>query len=306
MLEKKIAEWKIEFVRYMKLGKYAKSSIDTYWGAVLPFIWHFKTCELHRLSVSQIGDYILRYDNARTMGQKRYAIQLFYKVCIHQEDKLISLPTAKRPSIIPQVLTIDECVKLFMSIKSLKHRIIMQLSYVCALRRGELLNIRIRHIDGSAKRLFIEQSKGAKDRVVPIPEDTLVMLREYFKIYFKDGYEKDDFLFQGQSKNHEGYSSGSLYAILKRAVKKAGILKKIKFHSLRHSRATHWHNSKVMTLRDIADLLGHSNTKTTEIYIHTGNEDLQDKTTSADEIIKSKISPETLALMNRTQKQLPQ
>ena len=154
---------------------------------------------------------------------------------------------------------------------------------------------------------FIKGSKGHKDRLVPIPPDVKEELIEYLNDRFPNGYMGEEYIFCGQDNfkgiKKEQYSFTSLRNILRKACKRAGILKKIKFHSLRHSRATHWHNSGVMTLRDIADLLGHNSTKTTEIYLHTQNEDLRDKALLAGEIIKSKM---TSSVMAQTQKKIIQ
>lgn len=286
-MEAKIAEWKTDFTRYCKAQNKADTTILTYWQSVTTFIRYFNTISLDRISWKEIADYILQYDNSKTIDQKRYAIQLFYQVCFNQRQKLAKMPHPKKERVIPQVLNISECFAIFSQIKNLKHKAIIQLSYSCGLRISEVLNIKIKHIDGKANTLFIEQSKGAKDRPVPIPEDTLILLRMYFKAYIKN-YNADTFLFTGQSKIHQGYSEASIRAVLKRAAKQAKVLKKIKFHTLRHSRATHWYNAGLQ-IRDIAILLGHNNIKTTEIYIHTGIEDLQTKTIAADDIIKSKL-----------------
>lgn len=283
----KIAEYKADFTRYCKAQNKADSTIETYWGAVICFIKHFNTASLYRVGWKQIADYILQYDNSKTVEQKRYAIQLFYQVCFAQREKLALMPHPKMEKVIPQVLNIAECYAIFSQIKNLKHKALIQLSYSCALRISEVLRIRVRHIDGKVGTLFIEQSKGAKDRSVPIPKDILVLLRMYFKAYFKN-YTSETLLFEGQSKTHDGYSEASIRNVLRKGAYKAKILKKIKFHTLRHSRATHWYNAGLQIL-DIASLLGHNNIKTTEIYIHTGLEDLQLKTTAADDVIKAKL-----------------
>jgi site-specific recombinase XerD len=286
-MEEKIAEWNTDFTRYCKAQNKANTTILTYWQSVTTFIRYFNTVSLDRIGWKEIADYILRYDNSKTIDQKRYAIQLFYQVCFNQRQKLSKMPHPKKERIIPQVLNISECFAIFSQIKNLKHKALIQLSYSCGLRISEVLKIKIKHIDGKANTLFIEQSKGAKDRPVPIPEDALILLRMYFKAYIKN-YNEDTFLFTGQSKIHKGYSEASIRAVLKIAAKRAKVLKKIKFHTLRHSRATHWYNAGLQ-IRDIAILLGHNNIKTTEIYIHTGIEDLQTKTIAADDVIKSKL-----------------
>lgn len=283
----KIAEWKRDFVRHCTAQNKANSTIEVYWQSVVCFLRVFNTMSLDRIGWKQIADYILQYDNSKTIEQKRYAIQLFYHIVIGQKEKLKNMPHPKRERIIPQVLNIAECYAIFSKIDNLKHKALIQLSYSCALRISEVLRIRVRHIDGKAGTLFIQQSKGAKDRLVPIPEDTMVLLRMYFKAYFKN-YTSETLLFRGQSKTHDAYSEASIRSVLRRAAFKAKVLKKIKFHTLRHSRATHWYNADLQ-IRDIASLLGHNNIKTTEIYIHTGIEQLQIKTTAADHIIKSKL-----------------
>jgi len=285
----KIAEWKADFTRFCKSQNKANSTIETYWGAITCFIWHFNTMSIDRLGWKQIADYILKYDNSKTIAQKRYAIQLFYFVCFKQKDKMKDMPTPKIESEIPQVLNIQECYDIFSCIDNLKHKVIIKLSYDCGLRMSELLGIRIMHIDGKDLTLFIHQSKGAKDRKVPIPEETITLLREYFKKYIGKNYKSDDFIFTGQSNEHEKYCASTVRAILKRASKKAKILKKIKFHTLRHSRATHFYNAG-MQIKDIAEFLGHNNIKTTEIYIHTGIDDLQKKVVNFDKIIKQKLN----------------
>jgi integrase/recombinase XerD len=284
------AEWRETFTRYCRLQKKADSTIKSYWGGVGHFIAHFRDMDIARMHSKDIADYILGYDSARTMEQKKYGIGLFYGVVFGQWKKLDWIPLPKRENKIPEILIPEECYRVFSCVKNTKHKALLQLTYACALRRSELLNLKIRHIDGSANRLFVEQSKGKKDRVVPIPKDTLLLLRSYFKEYFPSKYDKNDFLFSGQYGQNDNYSSASVYAILGRALRAAGINKRIKLHSLRHSRATHWHNSGVMSLRDIADLLGHKDTKTTEIYLHTGDENLQEKVANADSIIQSKIN----------------
>lgn len=290
LLENKIALWKIDFTRYCTAQNKAKSTIRIYWDSIVCFIWHFKTASVDRLIWKEIADYILsEYDNSHTISQKRYAIQLFYFVCFKQKAKLENMPISKRESVIPQVLNVQECYDIFSYISNLKHKAIIQLSYACGLRMSEVLGIRIKHIDGKDLTLFIHQSKGAKDRKIPIPEETLILLREYFKKYVDKDYKSDDFLFTGQSKEHEEYCASSIRAILKRASIKAKILKKIKFHTLRHSRATHLYNAG-MQIKDIAEFLGHNNIKTTEIYIHTGIEDLKLKVINFDEIIKQKLA----------------
>lgn len=282
MIEKeKIAKWKLDFTSHCKAANKSDATIKTYWGSVEKFLYHFNTASPDRFSYNEILQYVLQYDNSHTFEHKKYALKLFYSLCLHQPKKLEKFPKRKKETVIPQVLNPSEVFSIINNIKNLKHKAIIQIAYSCALRIIEVQKIKIKHIDGQARILFVQQAKGKKDRPVPIPEDTLVLLREYFKAYIKN-HTTDTQLFGGQG--NEVYSTTSMRIILKRAAKGAGITKKIKFHTMRHSRATHWKNAG-LDIRDIADLLGHTSTKTTEIYLHTGIEDLQQKTIVADKYI---------------------
>lgn len=276
MYELKIEKWQQAYTNHCLAQNKSHETIKSYWGEVIVFLKHFNTTSPDRLTYQQILAYLVKFQNSSTFSHKKYGIKLFYEVCLNQPQKLIKLPKRKHERTIPEILNPQEVFAILHQVKNLKHKAILQIGYSCGLRIGEVKRIRIKDIDGQNRILFVQQSKGKKDRRVPIPEDTLVLLRCYFKEYLSGNYKPTDFLFTGQSKTTESYSTGSMRAILKRAAIAVGILKKIKFHTLRHSRATHLKNAG-MDIRDLADFLGHENTKTTEIYLHTGIEDLQQK-----------------------------
>ena len=107
-----------------------------------------------------------------------------------------------------------------------------------------------------------------KDRMAPISQKVIDLLRDYYK-----AYKPRTWLFEGQSPG-EPYSERSLQLVLKGAVKKAGNKKPISLHWLRHSYATHLLESGT-DIRYIQELLGHSSSKTTEIYTHVCTKNLQ-------------------------------
>ena len=116
--------------------------------------------------------------------------------------------------------------------------------------------------------LFIQQSKGKKNRVVPISNKLIELLRDYYKVF-----KPKTWLFKGQQSGVK-YSERSIQLVLNQAVTKAKIKKPVSLHWLRHSYATHLLESET-DLRYIQELLGHSSSRTTEIYTHVSTRNLQ-------------------------------
>jgi integrase/recombinase XerD len=116
--------------------------------------------------------------------------------------------------------------------------------------------------------LIINQSKGKKDRITPLSDKILEMLRDYYVMF-----KPQVWLFEGATKG-EPYSEQSLQSVLKQALSKAKITKPVTLHWLRHSYATHLLESGT-DLRFIQELLGHNSSKTTEIYTHVSTKSIQ-------------------------------
>ncbi|HEY3525849.1 MAG TPA: tyrosine-type recombinase/integrase, partial [Nitrososphaeraceae archaeon] len=169
----------------------------------------------------------------------------------------------QKERILPVVLNEQEIALLFMSTENLKHKIILMMLYASGLRRSELLNLRPGDLDVERGIVFIRGGKGRKDRQSVLSKSLGPMLDKYLQ-----EWRPVTWLFEGPDKRP--YSPTSLQAILKRAVKKAGIKKHVKLHSLRHSFATHLLESGTST-RYIQVLLGHESSRTTEIYTHVAN-----------------------------------
>lgn len=132
--------------------------------------------------------------------------------------------------------------------------------YSGGLRISELINLKIKDIDSNRMQIRVSQSKGKKDRYTLLSTKTLITLRQYFI-----EYKPQVWLFEGI--NGDQYSARSIQNILKAALQKVGVKKRITVHSLRHSFATHLLENGT-DLRYIQSLLGHESSKTTEIYTH--------------------------------------
>ena len=240
----------------------------------LKFFFRFhQNKEPERLTVEDIiafnTGYILR-KNLSTSYQNQVinAIKLFYRNRFNRSMEVDYIQRPKREKRLPNVLSKAEIKAIIEAPTNLKHRAMLSLMYACGLRRSELLNLTLKDVLSDRNLLFIRQSKGKKDRVVPISDKIIDMLREYYK-----AYKPKTWLFEGQFPNTK-YSEMSLAKVLKQSVLKAKIVKNVSLHWLRHSYATHLLESGT-DLRYIQELLGHSSSRTTEIYTHVSTRNLQ-------------------------------
>jgi len=203
-----------------------------------------------------------------TQNQAINAIKFYFEKVLRLEKLSYTIERPKKGKKLPTILSIEEVSNLFEVIENEKHKTIVKTIYACGLRISELLNLEISHICGSRKTFHLKGAKGKKDRIVPVPEELLVLLRQYYK-----KYKPYKYLFEGHGSSQErpiAYSAGSVRKLLHRAAIKAKIKKKITPHTLRHSYATHLFENGI-NLRSIQVLLGHNSSKTTEIYTHVTN-----------------------------------
>lgn len=263
----------VQFENWLLSKRYSKSTIKTYCDALRVFFTFHKTISIQLITMQHIIQFNTEYIIGRGLSisyQNQFvnALKLFYMIIRNTNLIIENIARPRREHRLPNVLSKEEVKILLNTIRNLKHRTMLCLLYSCGLRSGELLNLQPTHIDSKRNIILIKQSKGKKDRIVPLSPKILEMLREYYRYYKPKTY-----LFEGQNKG-EQYDSRSLQLVLKQAVKKAGIHKPVTLHWLRHSYATHLLESGT-DLRYIQELLGHNSSRTTEIYTHVSTKNIQ-------------------------------
>ena len=172
---------------------------------------------------------------------------------------------AQREKILPQVSSEEEIDSIFKSPENLKHQTILMTIYSAGLRISELTNLKIKDIDSKRMQIRAEQGKGKKDRYILLSKKNLEVPRAYVS-----RESPVEYLFEGQGSSADKpikYSKKSIENILKAAVAKTKIKKKVTPHTLRHSFATHLLENSI-DIRYIQSLLGHESPKTTQIYTH--------------------------------------
>lgn len=257
-------------IKHMKYCRYSDKTIKLYVHHVQLFLDYFNSDPKH-ITDEQIRNYMFHsvIDEKRSYSFQNIlinALKLFYTNVIRRtlNEEIFIRP--RKIKYLPEILSKEEMELILKNIKKLKHKMIISTIYSCGLRISEAINLTIRDIDSSRMFIYIRQSKGRKDRIVPLSEKLLNQLRKYWLIYRPKYY-----LFEGP--NASSYSPKSISAILERAVSKSMIKKKITVHTLRHSYATHLMEAGV-NLRYIQSILGHSCIKTTEIYTHVSQVNL--------------------------------
>ncbi len=261
------------FIRRMRSERYSENTVKTYAEALTTLLRFIHPKPFEEIDnpdlVAFNNDYLLaRGYSASFQNQVVNAVKLAVKLLNQRtlNPELVHRP--RRESVLPNVLSKGEVKLLLEAPMNIKHRAMLSLIYACGLRRSELLNIKIKHIDSGRNMVLIQQAKGKKDRMVPLSAKVLGLLRAYFK-----EYRPVEWLFEGQHAQTQ-YSEKSLESVMKQAVRKSGIRKPATLHWLRHSYATHLLEAGT-DLRYIQELLSHKSSKTTEIYTHVSAHNLQ-------------------------------
>ena len=226
---------------------------------------YFKDDDLDKLSTEQISNYILYLIRSKNISisqqnQRINSIKFYYEKILGRSKQYYALHHPNKEHKLPKVLSKDEVRKILNSCNNIKHHCILLFIYSAGLRRSELINLKVSDINSERMIINIISAKGKKDRISLLSENTLKLLREYYKIYRPVNY-----LFEGM--NGGKYSPTSVAKILKKAALKAELQKNVTPHMLRHSFGTHLLEQGT-DLRYIQELLGHNSSKTTEIYTH--------------------------------------
>ncbi|MBU6324245.1 MAG: tyrosine-type recombinase/integrase [Bacteroidetes bacterium] len=266
------ASEKQRFCDWMRSKRYSDNTLRVYTDALDSFLRFISGKALTDLRQEDLIAYNNQYILARKLSsayqnQVVNALKLFLRVNELAQWPAESLPRPRGEKKLPNVLSKQEVKRVLEALPNLKHRMMLSLIYACGLRRGELLNLQLSDIQSDRGLLLIRQAKGKKDRMVPLSNKLLESLRQYYVQYRPKRY-----LFEGQDGGQ--YSEKSIQLVFKQAVTKAGIAKPATLHWLRHSYATHLLESGT-DLRYIQELLGHNSSRTTEIYTHVSEKNLQ-------------------------------
>ncbi|WP_018342730.1 tyrosine-type recombinase/integrase [Cytophaga aurantiaca] len=255
------------YLKSMKAANYSKNTIHHYYHSFCLFVYVVQSQgkQLAEISTTEVNNIVLQISTANNYSTSATHIMInavlyYYRTVLKLPQYKTEIQRPQKEHTLPKVLSKEDVEKIINHCHNLKHKTILVMLYSAGLRAGEIIDLKIKDIDSKRKVIFIRKGKGFKDRTVMLSDKLTELLRKYYK-----EYKPTTYLFEGQYGDQ--YSQSSMRAVLKDAAKRAGLKQSPTLHWLRHSFATHLLEAGT-DLRYIQQLLGHSSSKTTEIYTY--------------------------------------
>ncbi len=262
------------FERTMSVFGRSQQTFQAYANHVAAISLHFGKIPTE-LKPEQVHDYLFLLQKEFKSASQSYFKHTVYglRFLLKSENlpyEFLRLPEIKSEKKIQVVLSKEEVWRVLNSGILLKHKILISLLYSCGLRCMEARNIRIQDLDFDRKQLRVVEGKGKKGRYVPLSIHLVKCLKKYIRTE-----KPKDWIFNGQPMPNRSvvailiadiHKKGVQWAV-KNACKKAGILKDVHVHTLRHTFATHLLEDG-MDIITLKNLLGHERVETTLTYLH--------------------------------------
>lgn len=217
------------------------------------------------LGADEVRRYLVHLGRVRgrspsTLKVYTAALKFLYEVTLDRPEVVASIGWPRVASKLPEVLSGAEVEKLIAAIGSLKYRALASTLYGAGLRVSEGCRLEIGDLDSQRMVIHVRDGKGGRDRYSMLSSRLLEQLREYWRAE----RPPRPLVFPG-SRPGRAVSPEAVRKALRRAAVDCGITKKVSPHILRHSFATHLHDTGV-DIRTIQVLLGHRSIRTTQLY----------------------------------------
>lgn len=263
------------FQRNVSILGRSQRTFDNYSRHVAAITLHFQ-CLPTQLDPEQVKDYLYQLQQRSNTPSQTYFKHTVYglRFLLKAEGlpyEHLHLPAIPKQHKLPVIFSREEIWSMLSHAQLLKHKMLIGLLYGCGLRCMEVRNIQLQHMDFDRQLLHIVQSKGNKDRYVPLSAHLIRGLKKYI-----EAAQPKQFLFEGsgnpQRKGFDGrYSQRGVQWAVTTVARRAGIIKDINTHMLRHSYATHLLEDGVNIIA-VQKLLGHANIESTLVYLHICNQ----------------------------------
>ena len=167
-----------------------------------------------------------------TLALIHAAMKFFFKKC-YKSNVVDEIQIPKKSRHLPTVLTKQEMKELLKATKKGRNRLLLQFVYSSGVRVGESVEMLLENVNFKERIAKVKSGKGDKDRIIILSKNWCKLARKYVE----KRKIKSQYLFS--KKNGKPISSDTVQRMVRRAAKKAGIVKRVTPHVLRHSFATH-------------------------------------------------------------------
>lgn len=276
----------LDLLQELRRRKYSRNTIKIYHSCAKDFL-RFTLCLNHKIALELSDHHVKDYLNflveqktpsVSSINLTISSLQFLFRNILHKPDMEIKRP--KKNKILPSILSMLEVREILNATNNLKHKTLLTITYSAGLRVSEVTSLKTSQIDHDRLLIHVKQSKGRKDRYTLLSSQASMLIQKYKQIY---NIQNHSWLFPGrQPGKHLGIRSAE--KVFNYALLKTKIDKKATIHSLRHAFATHLLENGT-DIRYIQRLLGHSSSKTTEIYAHVSTVRLQNIKSPLDKIL---------------------
>jgi integrase/recombinase XerD len=230
------------------------------------------------ISEEELRQYLLYLKNEKRASASAFKIALcgikfFYERTLQREWVTFDLARPVRQHKLPVVLSVEEVQRILGCLRLPRYRACLGVIYACGLRLREGVFLQVPDIDSDRMVIHVRHGKGNKERYVPLPQGTLLALRQYWVIH-----RNPVWLFPARPPADvspaavtQPMDPSSVQRAFRIALQESGVQKAATIHTLRHSYATHLLEAGV-NLRLIQAYLGHSSPASTAIYTHLTRE----------------------------------
>jgi integrase/recombinase XerD len=272
-----------EYEYYLKITKNLRANTITSYTTDLTeyvefLLKNYNIKDPNLITKQHIRNFIARLkrrnNTSSSVSRKMSAIRSFHKFLLSEKivysNVALGVSLPKKEQKLPVVLSVEEIDALMVASDGdenleIRNRAMLELLYGSGLRISELLELKLSDLHVNMGFINVI-GKGNKERIVPIGAECAYHLKRYLtdaRPYMKK--TPGDILFVNS--RGEGISRVGFYKVLKKLTLKAGIMKEVSPHTLRHSFASHLLDNGV-DLRVVQELLGHEDISTTQIYTH--------------------------------------
>jgi len=172
-------------LKHLKLKGLQPKTIEAYSRGIRRIGDYFDH-QLHDLSEQQLLDYFTTLLGTHSWSAVKldlYGLKFFYRHVLHKTWENVDLIKPPKAVRLPDIVTVDEAARLFKATHKLSYKIFYFTVYSLGLRLGEGLRLQVGDIDAGRQRIHIRDSKGNKDRFVPLPDMTLQVLRRFWSVH---------------------------------------------------------------------------------------------------------------------------